>query len=77
MNDFEMSSACSPFGLLACKIVQQAILDYRVLLRGGRIRGYANIGEIRRFLQGSWCEELLSFTDVDGRWVLEQLEKGL
>lgn len=74
MNDFEIASACDPFGLLACKIVEQAIHDYRALLRGSG-RGNANLEEIRRFLRGPWCDVLLSCTDVNGEWVLKRLDK--
>lgn len=75
MNDFQMMSACGPFGLLACKIVEQAILDWRALIRGKNAGAMSNLEEIKRFLRGTWCEELLSFTDLDGEWVLAQLEK--
>lgn len=75
MNNFKMTEACSPFGLLACKIVEQAVLDYRALLCGKSVGYQTSIDEIRHFLQGPWCEELLSFTDVDGDWVLERLDK--
>lgn len=74
MNDFEMTSACNPYGLLACKIVEQAILDYRALMRGCG-RGNANFAEIRRFLLSQWGDDLLSFTDVDGAWVLRMLDR--
>lgn len=74
MNDFEIASACDPFGLLACKIVEQAIHDYRALLRGSG-RSNTNFAEIRRFLLSQWCDDLLSFTDVDGKWVLKCLDK--
>ncbi len=73
MNDFKMLEACSPYGLLACKIVEQAVLDYRALLRGKSVGYQISLDEIRRFLQGPWCEGLLSFTEVDGDWVLERL----
>lgn len=75
MNDFEMTSACNPFGLLACKIVQQAIMDYRALLRGQNFGEKTNLAEIRRFLRSQWCDDLLSFTEVDGAWVLSMLER--
>lgn len=73
MNDFQMSSACSPYGLLACKIVQQAIVDYRAPLRRGGAK--SSMEEIRRFLKSQWCDDLLSFTEVDGGWVLHMLER--
>ena len=76
MNDFEMTSACNPYGLLACKIVQQAIADYRSLLRGEKGVGVqTGLDEIRRFLLGPWCDTLWSFTDVNGEWVLRMLER--
>lgn len=76
MNDFEMTSSCTPFGLLACQIVKQAIADYRALLRGEKSVGaQTSLDEIRRFLLGPWCDTLLGFTDVTGEWVLEMLEK--
>lgn len=75
MNNFKTTEACSPFGLLAFKIVEQAIMDYRALLRGKTVGYQTSIDEIRHFLKGPWCEELLSFTEVDGDWVLERLDK--
>ncbi len=75
MNDFDMCCACSPYGLLACKIVQQAIIDYRALLRGENRGEKVSFDEIRRFLLGQWCDDLLSFTEVNGVWVLNLLEK--
>lgn len=75
MNDFKTTSACSPYGLLACKIVEQAILDWRALIRGKSAGAMSNLDEIKMFLRGTWCEDLLSFTDLDGEWVLAQLEK--
>ena len=75
MNDFEMTSACNPYGLLACKIVQQAIVDYRALLRGSNRGEKVSFDEIRCFLLGQWCDDLLSFTDVTGEWVLSLLER--
>lgn len=74
MNDFQMTSACSPFGLLACKIVQQAIVDYRALLRRQTAGAKSSMEEIRRFLKSQWCDDLLSFTEVNGEWVLHMLE---
>ena len=74
MNDFQMTSACSPFGLLACKIVQQAIVDYRVLVRKKTAGAKAGVEEIRRFLRSQWCDALLSYTEVNGEWVLHMLE---
>lgn len=74
MNDFKMLSACNPYGLLACKIVERAILDWRLLL-GGVSAGMSNMDEIRCFLQSGWCEDLLSFAEVDGAWVLNMLER--
>lgn len=75
MNNFKMVCACDPFGLLACKIVEQAIIDWRALIRGKSAGAMSNLDEIKMFLRGTWCEELLSFTDLDGDWVLAQLEK--
>lgn len=75
MNDFQISSACNPYGLLACKIVEQAILDWRALIRGKTAGATSSLEEIKHFLLGQWCEDLLSFTDVDGEWVLERLLK--
>ena len=75
MNDFDMCCDCSPYGLLACKIVQQAIVDYRALLRGENRGEKVSFDEIRRFLKGQWCDDLLSFTEVTGEWVLNLLEK--
>ena len=74
MNDFEMVSKCDPFGLLACKIVEQAILDYRALVRGRSVESKISKEEILRFLKSQWCDELLSFTEVNGHWVLWMLE---
>ena len=74
MNDFKKLQACSPFGLLACKIVEQAVLDYRALMRGYFVEK-CSLEEIRRLLEGPWCEELLSFTDVDGGWVMAQIDR--
>ena len=74
MNDTTMLRACDPFGALACKIVERAILDWRLLL-GGMSAGASTMDEIRSFLQSDWCGGLLSFTEVDGAWVLNMLER--
>lgn len=75
MNDFKTTSACNPYGLLACKIVEQAILDYRALVRGHNAGVQTNFEEISRFLRSAWCDNLLSFTNVSGEWVLDMLER--
>lgn len=69
-----MNAACDPHRLLACKIVEQAVLDWRALIRGKNAGAMSSIDEIKCFLQGTWCEQLLSFTDLDGEWVLCRLE---
>lgn len=77
MNDFKMTSACDPHGLLACKIVQQAVIDWRKLNRGEDAGVKTSKEEIRRFLLSVWCEELLAGTGIDGEWVLNKLEEEL
>ena len=74
MNDATMMAACNPYGLLACKIVEQAILDYRALVRGRSGGGQISKEEIRHFLKSQWCDDLLGFTEVNGNWVLWMLE---
>lgn len=74
MNDFKMLSSCSPYGLLACKIVEQAVLDWRKLINGKSAGHMSSMEEIRNFLKSAWCEELLAPTGVDGAWVLGKLE---
>ena len=74
MNDFEMNSILDPHALLAVKIVERAVFDWRLLMKGSKI---AKVGfdEIRGFLTGAWCAKLLSSTDVTGEWVLQKLEQ--
>jgi hypothetical protein len=74
VNDFELTSACTPFGLLACKIVEQAILDYRALTSGRSLNSQTSIEEILHFLKSQWCDDLLGFTELNGNWVLWMLE---
>ena len=75
MNNVAMTAECSPYGLLACRIVEQAIFDYRALMRSRTAGAKSGIDEIRHFLRSQWCDYLLSYTDVNGEWVLAQLEK--
>lgn len=64
----------NPWSLLAYKIVERAIYDWRGLCRGDAESAKKNYSEIRSFLTGVWCEDLLSFTDITGEWVLMRLE---
>lgn len=76
MNNAKMQAECNPYRLLACKIVEQAVFDWRALMRGQSAGEKSSLDEIERFLLGPWCEELLGFTDdVSGVWVLQQLER--
>lgn len=76
MNDFEMASTLDPHALLAVKIVERAVFDWRLLMQGSDI-SKVGFDEIRSFLKGRWCAKLLSSTDVTGEWVLQKLEQEL
>lgn len=77
MNSFNMESACDPWGLLAAKIVQQAVMDWRMITMGKNPGDRGTVEEIREFLEGRWCEDLLSITGLDGEWVLGMMETEL
>lgn len=74
MNDSAMVAACTPYGLLACKIVEQAVLDWRAMINGRSENANCNYTELRQFLKSAWCAELLSVADLDSDWVLHHLE---
>lgn len=75
MNDFEMASACTPYGLLACKIVERAVLDWRSSHHGESDTARFRLDELRTFFRGRWCSQLLTVADMDGNEILARLER--
>ena len=68
MDDVMTVTGFDPYRLLAYKIVERAIYDWRGIVRGETESARKNRVEIEQFLLGRWCSVLLSFTDaVDGR----------
>lgn len=76
MNEIQMLEALDPYSLFAYKIVERAVYDWRLLMQGGHIPT-VDMDEIRGFLTGPWCAELLDGTAVSGEWVLKMLEDEL
>ena len=76
MTEIELIRECDPHMLLAYKIVERAILDWRLLIQG-RSAAKVSVDEIRGFFQSDWCAELLSSTCFSGERVLSVLEKEL
>ena len=77
MTEIQMIRECEPHTLLAYKVVERAILDWRLIIQGGKSATKVSESEIRGFLKSSWCDELLSGTCVNGEWVLKQLEEEM
>lgn len=77
MNELEMVREVDPHTLLAYKIVERAVLDWRLIIQGGKSAEKVSEAEIRGFLKSSWCEELLSGTCFNGEWVLQRLEEEM
>lgn len=77
MNELEMIRECDPHTLLAYKIIERAILDWRLIIQGGKSAAKVSTSEIRGFLKSQWCEELLSGTCFNGEWVLQKMEEEL
>ncbi len=75
MNNTTMTGSCNPYGLLACKIVERAVLDWRAAARYKSDSARFRMDEIRTFFRGKWCAELLSFSDMDGEEILARLER--
>lgn len=75
MNDAKMIAACDPHRLLACKIVERAVLDWRAAAHSKSDHARFRMDEIRTFFRGKWCAELLSFSDMDGEEILARLER--
>lgn len=74
MDDVMTVTGFDPYRLLAYKIVERAIYDWRGIVRGEKESARKNRIEIEQFLLGRWCSVLLSFTDaVDGYWVWDNL----
>lgn len=74
MDDVMTVTGFDPYRLLAYKIVERAIYDWRGIVRGETESARKNRVEIEQFLLGRWCSVLLSFTDaVDGYWVWDNL----
>ena len=77
MTEIELIRECDPHMLLAYKVVERAVLDWRLIIQGGKSAAKVSEAEIRGFLKSSWCDELLSGTCFNGEWVLKQLEEEL
>ena len=75
MTEIEMIRDVDPHTLLAYKIVERAILDWRLITYGYKSGEKVSEAEIKGFLKSQWCEALLGGTCVNGEWVLKKLEE--
>lgn len=64
-------------------IIGQAIDDWRMLIdkgitgKNGGLGRDINYIEIRRFFKSAWCDMLLDPTGIEGKEILEMLEREL